>query len=253
MTIKSQVLLATLAISAGAAGVSAQAKEVTMIFGLALPPYVIQENNSGFEVDIIRAALAVKGHTLKPSYSSFLMVPKMLKEKQANAAQRGSPDLREADGFFYASEPTVVYQDNAISLKKNKLKIDTLADLQGKRIVSFQGATQFLGAGFASAVKGNPNYQENSNERRKLQMFYANSTQVYTGDVNIFKYYRDLVKGDVDTRQEVVYHKVFPTNTDVTRNAVFLDQQIRDDFNAGLKQLKSSGQYQQIINKYVSD
>jgi len=54
-------------------------------------------------------------------------------------------------------------------------------------------------------VKGNPHYQESSNERRKLQMFYANSAQVYTGDISIFKYYRDSVKGDV------------------SRNAVFLE------------------------------
>lgn len=232
---------------------NAHAKEVNMIFGLALPPYVIQESNSGFEVEIIRAALAVKGHTLKPTYASFLAAPKMLREKQADAAQRGSPELKDSEGFNYASEPTVVYQDAVVSLKKNNLKIDNVADLQGKSIVSFQGATQFLGAEFASAVKGNANYQESSNERRKLQMFYANSAQVYTGDINIFKYYRDSVKGDVDTRQEVVYHKVFAANTDVTRNAVFLDKQVRDDFNAGLKQLKSNGQYQQIIRKYVTD
>jgi len=28
---------------------------------------------------------------------------------------------------------------------------------------------------------------------------------------------------------------------------------VRDDFNAGLKQLKNNGQYQQIIRKYVAD
>lgn len=239
----------TAAIAAG----SAQAREVTMIFGLALPPYVIQESNSGFEVDIIRAALAVKGHTLKPTYASFLAAPKMLRDKQADAAQRGSMELKESEGFHYASEPTVLYQDAAVTLKKNNLKIDSLADLQGKSIVSFQGATQFLGQDYAAAVKGNANYQESSNERRKLQMFYANSTQVYAGDVNIFKYYRDGVKGDVDVSQEVVYHKVFAPNADMSRNAVFLDKQVRDDFNAGLKQLKSSGQYQQIIRKYVAD
>lgn len=38
-----------------------------------------------------------------------------------------------------------------------------------------------------------------------------------------------------------------------TRNSVFADKQIRGDFNAGLKQIKSSGQYQQIVRKYVSE
>jgi polar amino acid transport system substrate-binding protein len=84
-------------------------------------------------------------------------------------------------------------------------------------------------------------------------MLYANSAQVYTGDINIFKYHKASVKADVDITQEVVYHKIFPASTDKTRNAVFLDKQIRDDFIAGLKQLKSSGQYQQIVKKYVTD
>lgn len=232
---------------------TAQAKEVKMIFGLALPPYVIQESASGYELDIIRAALAVKGHTLKPVFASFILVPKMLEAHQADGAQRGNAELADGNGFYYADEPTVIYQDAAISLKKNRLKIDSVADLKGKAIVGFQGAHQFLGPAFAAAVKGNPNYQENSNERRKLQMFYANGTQVYVGDINIFKYYRATVKADVDTTQETVFHKVFSEGADKTHNAVFLDKQIRDDFSAGLKQIKASGEYRRIISKYVTD
>jgi polar amino acid transport system substrate-binding protein len=232
---------------------TAQAREVKMIFGLALPPYVIQESASGYEVDIIRAALAVKGHTLKPTFASFLLAPKMLKEHQADAAQRGNPELVDGNGYFYAAEPTVVYQDAAISLKKNHLKIDSAADLKNKAVVGYQGAHQFLGPAFAAAVKGNPNYQESSDERRKVKMLYANGTQVYVGDINIFKYYRSQVKADVDTTQETAFHNIFPASTDKTHNAVFLDQQIRDDFSEGLKQIKASGQYQQIVRKYIDN
>jgi polar amino acid transport system substrate-binding protein len=60
---------------------SVQAKEVNFIFGLSLPPYVIQEASSGFELEIIREALAVKGHTLKPSFNSFSLVTQLLREK----------------------------------------------------------------------------------------------------------------------------------------------------------------------------
>jgi polar amino acid transport system substrate-binding protein len=230
-----------------------QAREVKMIFGLALPPYVIQESASGYELEIIRAALAVKGHTLKPTFASFLLAPKLLKEHQADAAQRGNPELVDGNGFFYADEPTVLYQDAAISLKKNNLKIDSAADLKDKAVVGYQGAQQFLGTAFAAAVKGNPNYQESSDERRKLKMLYAHGTQVYVGDINIFKYYRSTVKADVDTTQETVFHNIFPASTDKTHNAVFLDKQIRDDFSEGLKQIKASGQYQQIVRKYIGN
>lgn len=246
--------VACLALGAyGAAATGAAAREVHMIFGLALPPYVIQASASGYELEIIRAALAVKGDTLKPVFASFLLVPKMLQEHQADAAQRGAPELVEGKGFFYADQPTVAYRDAAISLKKNRLEIDSSADLKGLAIVGYQGAHQFLGAGFAAAVKGNPKYQESSDEQRKLKMLYAGGTQVYVGDVNIFKYYRAQVKNDVDTTQAIVIHDVFPRVDDATHNAVFTDRGIRDDFNEGLKQIKASGEYQKIVRKYVSN
>lgn len=229
-----------------------QAKEVSIIFGLALPPYVIQENNSGFEVDIIREALALKGHTLKPIYASFMMISQTLKENKADGAQRGNAELVDGSGYYYADSQTVPYQDVAITLKKNNLKIDSVNDLKDKKVVAFQGASKFLGADFGAAVANNPNYSETAFELKKSQQLYANGLQVSVGDANIFKYYKSKVTG-LDTTQEVVFHKIF-SNKDIKNNhAVFKEKQIRDDFDAGLKQLKTSGKYQEIIKKYVTD
>lgn len=231
---------------------SASAKEVNFIFGLALPPYVIQDNNTGFELEIIREALAVKGHTMKPTYASFSTITQLLKGNKADAAQRGNPDLVDGAGYFYAESQTVFYQDMAITLKKNNLKIDTMNDLKDKQVVAFQSANKFLGPEFGAAVAGNPRYSETANEDKKVKQLYSNGMQVFVGDINIFKYYRSKVSG-LDTGQEIVYHKIF-SNTDIKNNhAVFLDKQIRDDFDAGLKQLKSSGKYKEIIKKYISE
>jgi polar amino acid transport system substrate-binding protein len=233
----------------------AQAKEVNMTFGLALTPYIMQESNSGIEVDIIREALALKGHTLKPSYNAFALTKQMLIDKKADAAQRGNPEMPDGSGFYYASEPTVVYEDFAISLKKNNLSINTQADLKGKSIVAYHGATSFLGPDYVAAVKGNANYQETTNQKRIPLMLFSGGVQVAICDVNIFKYFTNLVTivtKDVDTKQELVFHKIFPPSTLKTNNAVFADPQIRDDFDAGLKQLKASGKYQQIVKKYVN-
>ncbi len=41
---------------------NANARDVRIGVGLVLPPYVIQETDSGLEVDIIRQALAEVGH-----------------------------------------------------------------------------------------------------------------------------------------------------------------------------------------------
>ncbi len=44
------------------------AENVITAIGLALPPYVLQETNSGIEMDIVKEALAYKNHVLVPKY-----------------------------------------------------------------------------------------------------------------------------------------------------------------------------------------
>jgi len=244
------------AVGAALLSSAAQAKEVKMLLSFAIPPYVIKDeakqDASGFEYEIIKAALTAKGHTVKPVFVAMGAIPKMLKDQQADGAQRGSPELKEADGFFYAEEPAVHYQDVAITLKKNNLAINAMDDLKGKSITTFQGASHFLGPDFAAAVKGNPNYAETGDEKRRVLQLYANGAQVYVGDINVYKYYKASVTG-VDTAQEVVVHKIFAPNPQHFNNPVFRDKQIRDDFNAGLKQIKSNGTYKQIIKKYINE
>ncbi|MES2262219.1 MAG: transporter substrate-binding domain-containing protein [Pseudomonadota bacterium] len=240
-------------LSAVLAAPLAHAADVRMGFGLSLPPYVIQENNSGFELEIIREALAFKGHVLKPVYVAQKAMPQMLKEKKLDGAQEGSPELVEGPGVFYASAPAVVYEDYAISLKKNKLSINKLADLKGKSIAAFMTAKEFLGPDYAAAVQDNPKYQEVATSKRQVLMLYSGGIEVLICDANIFKYVRETEKGQVDTSPDVTYHDIFKHTPLKSNNPVFTDKQVRDDFDAGLAQLKRSGKYQQIIKKYVKD
>lgn len=235
---------------------SVQAKEVSILFSFAIPPYVIRNDGpaeaSGFEYEIVKAALAVRGHTVKPVFIAMGAIPKMLKDQQADGAQRGNPDLKEGEGFFYSDEPAVTYQDVAITLKKNSLAIGGVGDLKGRSINTFQGASNFLGPEFAAVVKGNAAYAETSDEKRRVMQLYAGGVQVYVGDINVFKFYKAGVSG-VDTGQEIVFHKIFGKSSQQFNNPVFRDKQIRDDFNAGLKQIKSNGQYKKIIKNYLNE
>lgn len=238
------------------AGTQAHAREVTVLFGYSLPPYVIRDTNhpegSGFELEVFKAALAARGHSLKPVFVEIGNITNLLRYRQADGAQRGNPGLREEDGFFYANEPTATYQDVAISLTKNGLTILSVPDLKDKSIAAFQGASAFLGPDYGIAVKDNRHYYETSDEKSKIAMLFGGKVQVYVGDINIFKYYRGL-SASVDTSQEVTVHKIFLTPTLKTNNAVFLDRRIRDDFNAGLKQIKASGLYRQIVRRYIAE
>ena len=52
----------------------------------------------------------------------------------------------------------------------------------------------------------------------------------------------------MDTSQEILLHEIFPG---VDYKILFNDPAIRDEFNAGLKMIRDSGRYDEIIQDYV--
>src|SRR6185503_5130558 len=102
----------------------------------------------------------------------------LLKQRKVDAVQRMLTPVREGDGVYYASEATVPYRDAAFTLKKHHLAIYSVADLRGKSVVSFPGASRFLGSEFGAAIKGNPHYVEMTDERNKLALLVDGSAQV---------------------------------------------------------------------------
>ncbi|HZX28410.1 MAG TPA: transporter substrate-binding domain-containing protein [Telluria sp.] len=230
----------------------ARADEVLMLFGKQLPPYVIEDSaeSQGLEPEIARAALALRGHRLKVLFVPRSALPALLRAGPADGAQRGSPDLLEADGFFHAAAPTVMYRDVAISLRRNQLGIWSTDDLRGKSVLAFDGAREFLGAEFKAAVARNPRYAETPDEAAKVAALFSGRVQVYVGDLNVFRYYRARSR---DAAEEVTLHRIFLPSTLVTNNAVFRRRALRDDFEAGLRQLQASGQYDQIVARHLGE
>jgi len=107
-----------------------------------IPPYVIDGAKAGIEVDIVRAAL--------PGYDiRFAQMP--YDDIQSAIAGKGA-DIevsvrRENDGTFH-SDDFITFLNVAVSRKSAGLKIDKVADLAGKRVVSWQGARLELGPEF---------------------------------------------------------------------------------------------------------
>ncbi len=206
---------------------TALAKDIKMAIGLSLPPYVLTESNSGLEVDIVRAALAVKGHTMTPLYVPFARVATTVEQKQAD----GALTVNETSGLssVHFSDSHITYQNMAITLKESNLTIKNIADLKGKSMAAFQNARIYLGDEYkAIADAGGSNYNEIANQESQVAMLFIKRAQVAISDINIFKYFKERVK-NADTNKEYVLHEIFaPTNYKVA----FSDKQVRDDFNA---------------------
>ncbi len=233
------VILATLSMSQ-----SVLAKELKIAIGLSLPPYFIEGKAEGMEFEVIQQALAVKGHTFKPEYLPFARVTKAIEDKQVD----GAATIREDSGIKtnYSSEH-ITYQNFAITLKEKNLKIDSIADLNGKSIAAFQNAKKYLGPDFAKMADANKAYVEHATQQTQNKLLFSGRVDVVVGDKNIFNYFTPQISKEVSTDKELVFHPIFPATQ---YKMGFTDAQIRDDFNEGLKQIKANGAYQKIIEKY---
>lgn len=95
----------------------------------------------------------------------------------------------------------------------------------------------------------NPGYKEIADQKNQIGMFFLKRTDVIVLDHRIFKYFRTKLK-NIPTEQDVTFHKLFAPSA---YRSAFREKKIRDVFNRGLKDLRSSGRYEEIIRTYVKE
>lgn len=229
------------------------AKELTVGFGQNRSPFVIDKSGKGLEIDVFREALAHKGHTLTVEHFSnkrLAVVLEKIPRIDAVAAVQAKP----GDKFHYVPK-YMVYDNFAISRKKDKLKIKTIADLKGHSIVTWQNAYRDLGPEYNQLFnpKGNEayklRYQELVSQRTQNITFWRNGAQVIIIDKTIFLWHKKQLSDVLDTSAELVYHPIFSGKTFF--HAGFRDPQIAKDFEEGLKHLKETGRYDELYRKYT--
>ncbi|MCS6233954.1 amino acid ABC transporter substrate-binding protein [Shewanella baltica] len=226
-----------------------QAAEIKIGVSLSIPPYVIQETNSGLELELLNQALAVKGHTASIQYLPLARTFHELREGKLD----GIINIKDGmlDNVFY-SNVAITYQNCAISLEANHFTINNIDDLNNKQVVSFQRASSLLGEEFAKMAKANSGYQEQARQVQQVYMLMKHRADVVVMDKNIFKYYlkQAYLEGKLtekDLKQQAICHQIFaPTEY----KFAFLSEQIRDDFNAGLKQITQDGSLVALQEKY---
>ncbi len=241
------LVLATLTLFSSNYWTSAQAKELIVATSLSIPPYIIKDSNSGIQLEIVREALKINGHIIKEmKYASNLRVLHLLLSGRVNAVINLTSNITHV---FY-SDTVIEYENVAIALKKNNFKINKVADLEDKHVLAFQSAHNFLTPEFTNMAQTNKNYKEIIHQVAQVHHLYLGRAEVVVMGKRIFKYYQNQVKGKgkLDMSEPVIYYNIFPLTP---RRMGFRDEKIRDDFNSGLKKLKTSGKYQQLIDKYL--
>ena len=233
------------------AGAGALAAEVTMAFGEKIPPFCFPETDSGIEVEVMREALAYRGHVLRPRYYSFARIPIAFKAGEVDAAMTDLGEDMTSWGAFYGN-PAVWYDNVFITLKERNLVITRPEDLQGLTVISFAGAARRYPEWLDPVRKAGHYYEQND---QALQVLTLNRGRydVVLSDRNIFKYFTLQLKLNRSFRPKPVTEHSFVKLNMADYRPVFRDRAIRDDFNEGLKHLKDSGRFQAIYHKYLAD
>lgn len=222
------------------------ARELSVAIGFSLGPYAIS-NGRGVIIDVTRQIFEDTGSAVRFTYMSNAEAQEAFKKGLFDAV---APTRAERGKFFY-SDPVVVFNNSAISLKKSNIKINGIPDLAKYRVAAFSGASQFLGSKFYEAVLNNEKYIEVANQETQLTMLYRGDVDIVIADNKIFQFYlKKLLKNGVVSPENSAAHQihdVFPASVYVVG---FHDNNVCNNFNKGLKQLKDSGRYDAILEKY---
>lgn len=218
----------------------------------AIPPWVITENNSGIELDILKEALSPAGYEIKPNYVTYALSHSLFDSGELDVVLNAKKTLLHVG---YLSEPVVTFQDVAVSLKdKNYPKNITTSFLKDKSVVAFQKASILLGDEFNEMTKQNDMYQEVAKQSLQVNQLMLNNINFIVMDKSIFHYYLQEAKNNpslaraIDKlNQEVRLHYLFePTHY----RFAFKSKKVRDRFNAGLTKIKNNGIYDAIFKRY---
>ena len=227
------------------------ADDVTMAFGEAIPPFSFPDSDTGIEIEVISEALALHNHTLKPLYVPLARVPIAFISRDADAAMTDLGQDFGAVGAVYG-DPAVTYDNVFITIKSKKRIIEKPRDLLGLTVVSFQGAIKRYPKWLDPVAKMDQ-YFELNNQMLQVLTLDKERYEVVLSDKSIFQYYTLQAQKESGTKLKEVQLHSFTTVNPNDYRPVFWSKQIRNDFNEGLANMKQSGRYQAIYDKYLKE
>lgn len=223
----------------------AVAKDELMIaVGLAKPPYVIQDNDTGFELDLIRTIIKKMGKSTTFVYTQFGHSSKMLDVADIDAVM--TTNQRVFSDKSKLSDIYITYQNVAISLTERNLVISSIDDLANYSIASFQKADKVLGQAFANVIEKSPLYMKIADQSQQPPLLIKQRVDVLIMDKNIFNYFARQ-QGVTNGNELFTYHPIFP---ETHYRIAFKNKEYIPVFNKIYAEFRFSPEYQQLKQHY---
>lgn len=222
------------------------AKTVSVVAGLPKPPFIVEENGKGLQLDLMRKALSK--HNIE---SVFYHAPggrniTSFQRLNAGVILTVKPDYQHP--ALYLSKPYISYQNVAISLAENNFTLKTIKGLTNKIVVAFQNARKYLNEEYKTTIKYAIDYSEIPDQKKQVEMLFLRRAEVIIIDISIFNYLLKHHHEDLFVKPYDV-HYLFEKNH---FSAAFKSEQLRDNFDQAIVTMRESGEYQQIIDKYIN-
>lgn len=224
-------------------------KELTVAFSSGKEPYIIDKKYlKGIEYDLIEKILNKNRISIKQQINLPSSSLENILDKKPEIDMIVGVQENKSKNLFY-SDVFLNFENVAISRKKDNIKISSINDLKGKKIIAFQKASSYLGNKynelFAPETR-NDKYSEYDDQEQQVKDFLDGIVDVIILDKNIFRWY--LNKFKKDSLHSFKFDYIFDGLT--STKVAFKDENLRNVFNRNLRELKKSGDYENIFNDY---
>ncbi|WP_286234153.1 substrate-binding periplasmic protein [Thalassotalea sediminis] len=215
-------------------------KPISVAVNLGSPWAYYEEGKgiTGIDVEIIKRILSGLGY--QPKF--HLLAYNRLIEQY----NQGIHDIASPAAFEFKNgtltDKYLPFEDVAISLKENKLEINTIDDLVGKKIIAYQHAKSVLGEEFAK-ITTQANYEEMGLRELQVKLLVNNRVDVIIGERRVINF----IINKLYPEKEITVHHLFPI---VHYGGVIRDKTLAAKFNQSLNKMIASGEYQNILQAW---
>lgn len=229
---------------------SAFSKQLTVMFGLSRPPFIVDNPPSGISLNLFRELNKDLGYKIKPVFASNKRMEQAAVDKNIDVIVEVQKNLK---GMYYSSE-FISYRNHVIVKKNGITGFNKWSDLKGVSVCAWQNADKMLGDKFISSKNEFKSYREFGIQVEQVRNWLVDQCQAILIDDTLFKYHlNNLINENptVKSRYSIDYELFpFPGNHELWFYIGFKDRSIRDKFDDKLKSIKSNGTYQKIRNNF---
>lgn len=212
------------------------------------PPYFAEKGNTGLFNDLI-----LETFKLLPQHQLKSLVPmsnyRLIVELNEGRVDGSANIFTDAKITGCRTDPIFRYTDVVVSRKNRNLKIESISDLNGKSIITYQGAHTFLGKPFQQVTSSKPDkYREVWQPSDQARLLATGEFDVSVGDMYIFLSSMQSWSDAKYTSDQFEIHRLFP---DIYSHMAFHDQTLCDEFNVALRTIKKNGTYEAVYSQYL--